>query len=161
VRKWLFGLFCGVVLMVSTAAAPSHSIDAVLFPGTVTIHDGDEVKTIDGSGDNGMINYNNKAYIPLRAFAEGMGATVAYTPPSESNGVLKIDIFQGDAPIRWSLERTDLTFSQVCRGYPFYIVPSQAKVNGEWSNREFHIHFHNLMEDDIFVRSIELTLEIK
>lgn len=160
VKKWIIGVVSGVALMVATAAVlpsnASNAIYGVLFPSTVTIHKGSESKVIDGTGgENGILNYNNKAYIPLRTFAEAMDSRVDYQPPADYTEVHKIDIFQGVAPINWSLQRSDLSPLPRCND-PFIIVPvySQDKYN-------FRIIVHNQMEEDIDVDSIDLTLQVK
>ncbi|TNJ62241.1 hypothetical protein FE784_31650 [Paenibacillus hemerocallicola] len=158
-KKWMIGVGSGIVLFVSTAAAlpsnASNAIYGVLFPSTVTIHSGSETKMIDGTGHNEILNYNNKAYIPLRSFAEAMESRVDYQPPSDYTGMHKIDIFQGIAPIKWSLQRSDSAPLPRCND-PFFIVPvfSQDKYN-------FRVMVHNQMEEDINVDSIELTLQVR
>ncbi|MFC3767650.1 hypothetical protein [Paenibacillus sp. GCM10012303] len=108
--KWMSGLWCGVILILLTAAVPSSPIQGTLFPSIVTIHNGSEVKSIDVTGDNGLINYNNKAYIPLRLFTEEMGASIQYEPGSEStNWMQKIDIYQGKTTIEWKLKKNGRT----------------------------------------------------
>jgi hypothetical protein len=158
----MFGLLSGVIVMLLTAAVPSSTIQGTLFPSIVTIHNGNEVKTINGTGDNDVINYNNKAYIPLRLFSEEMGASVGYEPASEAtNGLHKINIYQGVAPIAWSLERTDLIFPQICSNFSFYIVPTQSRSSdGKMDTYNFNLKVHNLMTDDISVKPIELTFEV-
>lgn len=99
-RKWLFGFICGALVLVLLAASPSNVINGVLFQSQVTFHDGENVKRFDTAGGNLILNYNNKAYIPLRAFAEEMGATVGYEQPG-SDGLHKIDIYQGKASMTW------------------------------------------------------------
>jgi hypothetical protein len=162
VKKWVIGVVSGIVLIVSIVSTAvvfpsnaSNAIYGVLFPSTVTIHNGSESKVIDGTGDNGILNYNNKAYIPLRTFAEAMESRVDYQPPSDYTGVHKIDIYQGIAPIKWSLQRSDLSPLPLCRN-PFFIVPvySEDKYN-------FRVIVHNQMEEDIAVDSIELSLQVR
>lgn len=154
----------GVVLMVTAAVIlpsnASNSIYGVLFPSTVTIHNGSETKVIDGTGDHGILNYNNKAYIPLRAFAEAMGSRVEYEPPADDTEVHKIDIFQGQAPIQWALERDDLSFAKVCSGFPFFIIPTKAGVDGNLSDRFFNVYVHNFMNDDVTVNPVSITFKV-
>jgi hypothetical protein len=93
-RTFIAGLCLGVGLAASTVVFASESIQAVLFPSKVSFHLGGQVKEIEGTGDDAIINYNNKAYIPLRTFAESMGAIVDYQAPSEATGNLnRIEIF--------------------------------------------------------------------
>ncbi|PYI57376.1 hypothetical protein [Paenibacillus flagellatus] len=167
VKKWMSGFLSCLALLVLTAGVPSRAVYGVLFPSTVTIHDGNGSRTIDGTGEDGILNYNDKAYVPLRTFAENMGATVEYVPPSDETGVHKIDIIQGAAPIQWTLEPTETVFPKsqdICRPnhFPFYIMPSQTR-NADSTTDTYHFTFrvHNLMPDDITVEPIELTFEVK
>jgi hypothetical protein len=97
-KKYIIGFICGVALSISTVVFAANTIQAYLFPSRVLFHMNDTVKEIDGLGDNAVINYNNKAYIPLRAFTDSMGATVTFTPSSSVTSYLnKIDIYSGPA----------------------------------------------------------------
>jgi hypothetical protein len=97
-KKFIIGLICGSVLSISTVVFASDSIQAVLFPSKVSFHVNNVVKEIDGTGDNAILNYKNKSYIPLRTFSEAMGATVTYEAASSATGNLnKIDIYSTSA----------------------------------------------------------------
>jgi hypothetical protein len=97
-RKYIIGFICGIALSISTVVFAANTIQGYLFPSRVLFHMNDTVREIDGSGDNAVINYNNKAYIPLRAFTDAMGATVTFTPSSSVTSYLnKIDIYDGPA----------------------------------------------------------------
>ncbi|TMV49925.1 hypothetical protein FE783_10130 [Paenibacillus mesophilus] len=157
-RKWMFGLVCGFILTLLTAAVPSSTIQGTLFPSMVTIHNGKDVEAIDVSGDNGVINYNNKAYIPLRLFSEKMGASVGYEPGSEAtNWAHKIDIYQGKPVIEWRLMRVGVLVSNCAPGVPFFISPGGAYEN----DRAFYAQIHNNMKEDISVSPIELTFQVR
>lgn len=162
--RWKLVILCIVVLLVLTAAVPSNAIYGVLFPSQVTFHNGNEVVSFDGSGGNEIVNVNNKAYIPLRAFAEAMGATVGYAPPNEHTDLHKIDIHRGIAPIQWTLESTDQAFPKepVCRPRNHFFVKPSPIRNSDNSvdlyNHQFKVH--NLMPDDITINPIELTFEV-
>jgi hypothetical protein len=108
-RKYIIGFMIGIALSLSTVVFAANTIQAYLFPSRVLFHMNDTVKEIDGSGDNAVINYNNKAYIPLRAFTDAMGATVTFTPSSSVTSYLnKIDIYDGPAiPINKGLTLKD------------------------------------------------------
>jgi hypothetical protein len=108
-RKYFIGFICGVALSISTVVFAANTIQAYLFPSRVLFHMNDTVREIDGLGDNAVINYNNKAYIPLRAFTDAMGATVTFTPSSSVTSYLnKIDIYDGPAiPINKGLTLKD------------------------------------------------------
>ncbi|WP_213586415.1 stalk domain-containing protein [Paenibacillus sp. J2TS4] len=150
-KKLLTGLLCGIVLMVATAAVSSDTIQATLFPSKVTIHNGDQEISVDG---NEMINYNNKAYIPLRTFSEAMGATVNYQYPSEStDGLHKIGIYQ-EPSLQWKLERREF---QRCEGYPFYIVPGSFTPTNPY---KFSFYLYNFMDEDILMSPVDLVFEV-
>jgi hypothetical protein len=108
-RKYIIGFVCGIALSLSTVVFAANTIQAYLFPSRVLFHINDTVKEIDGSGDNAVINYNNKAYIPLRAFTDAMDATITFTPSSSITSYLnKIDIYSGPAnPIKKGLQLKD------------------------------------------------------
>jgi hypothetical protein len=93
VKKFIIGLLCGAVLSMTTVAVATNAIQAVLFPSKVTFYTNNMIKELDGTGDNTILNYNNKAYIPLRSFADAMGAKVTYGAPSTNGGSAKIDVF--------------------------------------------------------------------
>ncbi|WP_239631110.1 copper amine oxidase N-terminal domain-containing protein [Paenibacillus sp. H1-7] len=89
------GLCAGIGLSLGTAAFASGSIQAVLFPSKVNFLVNDTVRQMDNA-DNEVLNYNNKTYIPLRTFAESMGAVVEFVPGSpETGGHNKINIYSG------------------------------------------------------------------
>ncbi|MFE5323668.1 hypothetical protein ACFQ88_33785 [Paenibacillus sp. NPDC056579] len=89
------GLCAGIGLSLGTAAFASGSIQAVLFPSKVNFLVNDTVRQMDNA-DNEVLNYNNKTYIPLRTFADSMGAVVEFVPGSpETGGHNKINIYSG------------------------------------------------------------------
>lgn len=108
-RKYLIGFICGVTLSLSTAVFAANTIQAYLFPSRVIFHTDTHVKEIDGTGDNAVINYNNKTYIPLRAFVDAMDSTLTFSPSSKITSYLnKIDIYEGPpTPINKGLTLND------------------------------------------------------
>lgn len=92
--SFIIGLCTGVGLSLCTAALASDSIQAVLFPSKIHFLVNGTVTEVDGTGENAVINYNNKAYIPLRTFAEAMGAAVNYRQADEDKNNI-IDIYAG------------------------------------------------------------------
>jgi hypothetical protein len=93
-KKFIVGLLCGIVLCFCTAAVASNSIQAVLFPSKITIHNGTQIKELNSSNGTVVLNYKNQTYIPLRAFSEAMGSLVNYNVATKSNGNLnQIEIF--------------------------------------------------------------------
>lgn len=101
-KKMALSLISGVLFSFATAAvASSPTIEAILFPSTVHFHHEGRINTLEDN-DNTILNYNNSVYVPLRSFAEKMGATVNYTPPNSETGSLpQIDIHS--APMQWGL----------------------------------------------------------
>ncbi|PYI56990.1 hypothetical protein [Paenibacillus flagellatus] len=85
-KKYMIGFVCGAAIASSTAALASDALQAYWFPSRVAILDGATIQPIDVSGENAVINVNNKAYIPLRTFAEAIGADVSFEPASPANG---------------------------------------------------------------------------
>jgi hypothetical protein len=100
-KKYIIGFVCGTILSMSTVAFASDSIKAFLFPSKVMFHSNNYIKEIDGSD---VLNYKNRAYVPLRSFAEGMGATVNYQASINLNS---IDIFSSTVPTNNGLTLKD------------------------------------------------------
>lgn len=163
-KKWIVGVAGGIGLMVLTAASPSNAIYGVLFPSQVTFHNGNETIRFDEAGGNEIINVNNKSYIPLRAFAEAMGATVEYAPPNEQTDLHQIDIYQGVAPSQWTLESTDQVYPDklICRpNNHFFVVPYKIyNSDNSYDKYNFLFKVHNFMPDDITINPLELTFEV-
>jgi hypothetical protein len=92
--NFLTGLILGIGISASTVAFASDRVQAILFPSEVIFHIKGEAKEINVGGDDPVINYNNKTYIPLRLFSESMGAAVMYQAPSDaSSNKSMIDIY--------------------------------------------------------------------
>jgi hypothetical protein len=92
-KKFLLGLSCGVILAGSTAVYASGSIEALLFPAKVTFHVNGETKELAGEQTT-ILNYQNRTYIPLRAFSESMGAKVDYTNAAPNP---QVDVYVGSS----------------------------------------------------------------
>ncbi|NRF95567.1 hypothetical protein HQN89_32535 [Paenibacillus frigoriresistens] len=96
-RKFFQGLLIGVGLTASTAVFASNTIQATLFPTILNFHVNGKLTPIDGAGDNGVLNYNNKAYIPLRLFSENIGSTVDFKSISDTDPQKhQIDVYKED-----------------------------------------------------------------
>ncbi|WP_248925159.1 hypothetical protein [Paenibacillus hamazuiensis] len=80
IKQYAVGFVCGAILSASTAIFASDAIEAYLFPSKVLFHSGVTVTEIDGSE---VLNYKEKAYVPLRSFAEATGSQVDF---NEGNG---------------------------------------------------------------------------
>lgn len=94
--NFIAGLCAGLALSAGSIAFASDSVQAVLFPSKVHFLVNGTVKEFEGTEDDAILNYNNKTYIPLRTFAEFMGATVNYQYASEATGNKHvIDIYSG------------------------------------------------------------------
>ncbi|MDQ0878925.1 hypothetical protein QFZ77_007584 [Paenibacillus sp. V4I3] len=96
-KKFISGIIVGIGISACTVTFASESLQAFLFPSKVTFHNKGETKEVSFSNDDPVINYNNKAYIPLRLFSETLNGKVIYTAPSESSGGKNvIDIYLND-----------------------------------------------------------------
>jgi hypothetical protein len=123
------------------------------------------VKEIDGTGENAILNYNDKAYIPLRAFAEAMGAGVTYEgPTSTSQGMHKIEILStfGELP----LIHYD-SVNEMCSPINIGLEPPDEYHNDETfgeltiaKKNYFHFGFTNVSKDDISLEPVELAFEV-
>ncbi|MNC20651.1 hypothetical protein D3C75_686090 [compost metagenome] len=88
-KKFVIGLICGAALSMTTVALASDTIQAILFPSKITFQvKGNQV--ILDANENPVLNYNDKTYVPLRAFAEAMGASVDFVHGSEATGNLHL-----------------------------------------------------------------------
>ncbi|HWO95595.1 hypothetical protein P4H70_06710 [Paenibacillus ehimensis] len=76
-KKLVIGLTVGAAFSFATGVIASSSIEAILFPSKIKFQAYESIKELNGSNTT-VLNYNNSVYIPLRAFAETMGATVNY-----------------------------------------------------------------------------------
>jgi hypothetical protein len=98
-RKLILGLICGAAFSFATGVFASSSIQAILFPSTIKFQGYDSVKELNGNTTS-VLNYNNSVYIPLRAFAETMGATVNYTSATgEENSIPQIHVIARNTDI--------------------------------------------------------------
>lgn len=96
-KKIILGFLCGVLLAAPIGVFASNQISAYLFPTKVTIHQNGIITNFDSS-DSPFINYNNRVYVPLRAFSESMGTIVNFVGASASNGNMnQIDIYDIDS----------------------------------------------------------------
>jgi hypothetical protein len=90
-KKWMIGLTCGAVFSFATGALASSGMEAILFPSEIKFHGFEGVSEIDGR-DTPVLNYQNSVYVPLRSFAETMGARVHYKGP-EGEALPQIDMY--------------------------------------------------------------------
>lgn len=93
-KHFIAGALCGALLMATTSVFASSEIKAIIFPSKVTFSQADGLsKEMQLQEGEEVLNYNNKAYIPLRVFAESSGALVKYTQASpETDNKHKIDV---------------------------------------------------------------------
>ncbi|GIP34645.1 stalk domain-containing protein [Paenibacillus sp. J2TS4] len=145
-KKFIIGFLCGAALAMSTAVAASDSIQAYLFPSLVQIHSEEMTRTIDGTDAEPIINYNNQAYIPLRAFAEAMGAKVTYEAASPANQyVHQIGIFDESEEYGEELRDPEgyISIEQLDRGKisngSAIISSGTFKVNKELNDKQIEI----------------------
>ncbi|GMK37604.1 hypothetical protein PCCS19_06580 [Paenibacillus sp. CCS19] len=93
-KHFISGVLCGALLMATTSVFASSVIEATIFPSKVTFFLANGLsKEVQLQEGEEVLNYNNKAYIPLRLFAESSGALVKYTQTSpETDNKQKIDV---------------------------------------------------------------------
>ncbi|WP_409343373.1 DUF3888 domain-containing protein [Paenibacillus sp. MBLB4367] len=97
-KHYIAGVLCGAFLMATTSVFASSVIEATIFPSKVTFFLANGLsKEVQLQESEEVLNYNNKAYVPLRLFAEGSGALVEYTQASpETDNKHKIDVHYVD-----------------------------------------------------------------
>ena len=93
-KHFIAGVLCSAFLMATTSVFASVIIEATIFPSKVTFFQANGLsKEVQLQEGEEVLNYNNKAYVPLRIFAEGGGALVDYTQASpETDNKHKIDV---------------------------------------------------------------------
>ncbi|MFD0678390.1 MULTISPECIES: DUF3888 domain-containing protein [unclassified Paenibacillus] len=93
-KHFIAGVLCGVFLMATTSVFASSVIEATIFPSKVTFFLANGLsKEVQPQEGEELLNFNNKAYVPLRLFAESSGALVKYTQASpETDNKHKIDV---------------------------------------------------------------------
>ncbi|MDF2653426.1 MAG: copper amine oxidase-like protein, partial [Paenibacillus sp.] len=73
-KKFIIGLLSVIVLISSSVVCASDTIQAYLFPVKYVING--QIKELNS--EYTTLNYNGHAYVPLRFFAESLGAKVNY-----------------------------------------------------------------------------------
>lgn len=165
-KKFIIGLLCGAVLSMTTVAFAANAIQAVLFPSKVTFYTNTAIKVLDETGDNAILNYNNKAYIPLRAFTDAMGAKVNYEAPAANGGLAKIDVFNA-ASSTYSINTFENSNS-VCTPMNLSLEPPHEyydeKTFGELSLGKvnlFQFALSNESQDEIVLKPLgDLQFEV-
>ncbi|MDF2651263.1 MAG: copper amine oxidase-like protein [Paenibacillus sp.] len=85
-KKFIFGLICGITVTTSTAVYASETIQTYLFPVRYEING----QNTEMEKEYSTLNYNGHAYVPIRFIAENLGAFVDY---NEQNKEIKINHF--------------------------------------------------------------------
>lgn len=155
-RKFILGLLCGTVIAFSAAAATSTSIQAKLFPSKVTVHEFGQEHEIMIPAGHGVFNYKGSAYVPIRSFAEGMGAKVGYkTASSQTAGNHLIDIYPYEQE-QWKLTRATILPCATCNYESgLTVTPNNTRTEGV-----FNIEINNYKSFGIIVDPIQLIFEI-
>jgi hypothetical protein len=160
VKNYIIGLLCGVVLSMTTVAFAANTIQAILFPSKITFHVNNTSKEIDGAGDNPILNYNNKTYIPLRAFADAMGSNVTYEKSTDKGSIPKIEIFSA-ASYELSLKHYE-TVNEMCTPLNLALEPPSEyyveKTFGELSLsnvNQFQFSLTNNSKDNMTLNSLD------
>ena len=139
-KKFVSGMACGALIALSTGIVAASSIEAILFPSEIKIHTVEGTK--EWNGNQPILNYNHSVYVPLRSFAEMMGAKVHYTPPNEEESSLPvIDIH---APRMFNISEKELKYQDE-KGYVSigYIQP----VPGSETEKMGVIKFNKDLDD--------------
>lgn len=84
-KKFMLGLLCGIGLAISTAAAASDEVRAVLFP--VTFEFDGKAQELDARYQ--VLNYEGNTYVPIRFVAENLGAGASYDPQARKVSIVK------------------------------------------------------------------------
>lgn len=83
-KSFIVGVLCGAIFMLTTSVFASNVMDAIIFPSKITFFLANGLtKDVQLQEDEEVLNYNHKAYVPLRLFAESSGAHVTYTHASQ------------------------------------------------------------------------------
>lgn len=94
VKKFLLGLLCGAAIFALTAAS-NNEIKALISTIDVQFHvSGGTNESLPA--DTMAINYQNRLYVPLRAFGEKMDASVYYTAPQHNGDRGRVNIYYED-----------------------------------------------------------------
>ncbi len=94
-KKFLMGLLFGLIVGFASITFASESIQAIISKSIVILHINGEDRVID-QDDVSILNYQDRIYVPLRVFAERIGATVHYSKPSSNGDNAKVDITHAD-----------------------------------------------------------------
>ncbi|MEI7028165.1 stalk domain-containing protein [Paenibacillus sp. y28] len=79
-KRWFVsGVMAGILVSCAAAASASEAVQAIIFPMKVSVNQAEQ-RLPEGTG---ILNYNNKTYVPLRFFAESLGAAVDYREGAE------------------------------------------------------------------------------
>lgn len=78
-KKFILGALCGVILSTTTTALAATTIKTVLTNASLEFHINGKTDTVN-SDEVALLNFDSRIYVPLRLFAEKMGATVDYIP---------------------------------------------------------------------------------
>ncbi|WP_068776265.1 hypothetical protein [Paenibacillus sp. FJAT-26967] len=141
-KKFVSGMIAGIGISACTIVFASPSLQAYLFPSKVTVHMDGAHSQLDLI-NNPVINYNNKAYIPLRAFSDAVNAEVTYSPPSSaSDGKSAIDLYVSSESPGVTLEDTDgyVSVSRLSVIKDTDSITGILRVNKELSGRIIEIH---------------------
>jgi hypothetical protein len=165
VKKFVIGVFCGLLCSIPTITFANEFIQAVLFPSKISFQINNEKVDLNQQ-ENEVLNYKNKAYIPLRSFSEAMGATVDFvSATNQGDGMNEINITQV-SPTIWELKRSS-ALSEMCTGIPFTITAAFSPGDGESSGdipidkiNNYQIHVNNYMKENVDIDPMELVIEV-
>ncbi|WP_028552334.1 DUF3888 domain-containing protein [Paenibacillus sp. UNC451MF] len=82
-KHFIAGAMCGAFVMATTSIFASSAVEATIFPSKVTFFLANGLyKEVQLQEGEEVLNYSNKAYVPLCLFAESSSALVKYTQAS-------------------------------------------------------------------------------
>lgn len=144
-KKIVFGFICGVGAVLATGALASSVIQTTLFPSVVTFHTHEGATALNEGDSAPVLMYNQRTYVPLRTFAETIGATVLYGAPTEEGSLPRIDVYS--QPLNFS--ENDLIYSDEAGYVSLGLINLSSedqfhqgivKVNQDLTNKVVRLH---------------------
>ncbi|WP_426453903.1 stalk domain-containing protein [Paenibacillus sp. S-38] len=161
-KKFGLGLLCGVLISMSTAVVAANTIQAYLFPSKIDFKVNNISSQLDSTQD-AVLNYNNKTYIPLRSFAEAMGAKVEYVDPSPETGNMSLITISSN---KYELKKFENTIpaNAVCSPLSLVLnVPDEYYQKSELKisqSNNFVFHLINRTTINLNANPTELTFDV-
>ena len=84
--KYIFNFIILTAILILATAGTSY-VSTVLYPGVISING--QIKEV--SEDYGILNYNDRVYVPIRYISEQLGAEISYDHESKQISVYHMD----------------------------------------------------------------------